>query len=141
MAFSTATFILAVLINLFIIVLYPFNSCKFDINEKANYCALAFLGLLPIYLHTKFEYRWTIAMFMISLISANTIDEFIKLMGIACVVTKCCHIFGILYEIWVKKPSQRDGFRNVDLQVQSSYLLIAIIAMSYNPLLFSILVN
>ncbi|CAG9800819.1 unnamed protein product [Chironomus riparius] len=138
LAFSTATFILVLLINLFIIFLYPFSSCEVDFNWKSNICAMTFLGLLPVYLHSKFEYRWSIWMFMISMIFANTMDGFMTILGSACVVTKCFHIIGIVYEIWVKKQHEHK-LNNADLQLQIAYLMIAFFGTSYNPLLFSIL--
>lgn len=140
LAFSTATFILAVIINTFIIFLYPFSNSEVDFNWKANICTVAFLGLLPIYLRSKFEYRWPIILLMMSLFFANTVDGFMTLLEISCIVTKCFHIFGVVSEIGVKKPSRRSFVRNADLQFQLMHLLIAAVAFSYNPLLFSILV-
>lgn len=139
-AFSTATFILVLLINLLIIFLYPFSQCEVDFNWKSNICVMTFLGLLPIYLHSKFEYQWSIVMLMISMIFANTINGFMTILGCACVVTKCCHVIGIVYEIEVKKRHE-SSFNNADLQLQMAYLMIAFFGIVYNPLLFSILVS
>lgn len=131
---------LVLLINLFIIFLYPFSSCEVDFNWKANIIAMAFLGLLPVYLHSKFEYRWSILMFMISMIFADSIDGFMNILGSTCVVTKCFHIVAIIYEIEVKKRHE-NSLNNADLQLQISYLMIAFFGIAYNPLLFSILVS
>lgn len=140
MAFSRAAFTLVVLLNTLIIFSYPFSNSKVDFNEKANVCALAFLGSLPIFLHSKFEYRWSIVMFMLSLIFSSTVDGLVRMLGTASVITKCFHIFGLLYEIQVKQPSRRSFFSNTDLQFQMVYAIVAGVATVFNPLIFSVLV-
>ena len=74
------------------------------------------------------------------MIFTNTMDGFMTILGSACVVTKCFHIIGIVYEIEVKKRHE-SSFNNADLQLQMVYLMIAIFGIAYNPLLFSILVS
>lgn len=138
--FSVSSFALTLILNLMIVLFYPFGCqySSFRLKENAN-CILI-LALLPAYFRSKLELKFAILFAVVTIFYSDNINEMINILGLFSIAMKSLEIMCSIFYIGFRKLFHNLAF-NRDLQFQMIYLAIIALGTFLNPLIYSILVS